>query len=122
MTKLSLMRLETIEQPVAYATDKLAKSNERAVDVLFGAQRLVLDELLFAGNEMLSRATTETHLFNEFMSKMAEAHSVKNIRTLWIECGQHQIDFLRREFERFFKHGERIGDRVAALFGAQHRG
>jgi hypothetical protein len=24
------------------------------------------------------------------------------------ECGQHQIDFVRRDSERVFKHGERM--------------
>jgi hypothetical protein len=24
------------------------------------------------------------------------------------ECGQHQLDFIRRDSERLFKHGERI--------------
>ena len=121
MAKLSQVRLKTIEQPVADTTEKLVKANERTAGVLFGAQRLVLDELLFVGAEMLDRATTEMHLFTEFVSKMAEAHSVKNIRTLSEECGRHQIDFMRRESERFFKHGERVAERVTALFDGQER-
>jgi hypothetical protein len=121
MTELSQVRLKTIEQPVADATEKLAKANERTADILFGAQRLVLDELLFVSNEMLDRTITEMHLFTEFVSKLAGAHSVKNVRTLWAECGQHQIDFMRRESERLFKHGERLAERAAALFQGQHR-
>ena len=122
MTKFSLVRIETIDQPVADATEKLAKANERTADVLFGVQRLVLEEMLFVSNDMLDRATTETHLFTEFISKMAEAHSVRNFQTLWRECGQHQIDFMRRESERFFKHGERLVERTASLFDGQHPG
>jgi hypothetical protein len=121
MTEPSQLRLKTIEQPVADATEKLAKANERTTDILFGAQRLVLDELLFVSNEMLDRTITEMHLFTEFVSKLAGAHSVKNVRTLWAECGQHQIDFMRRESERLFKHGERVAERAAALFQGQHR-
>jgi hypothetical protein len=121
MTELSQVRRKTIEQPVADATEKLAKANERTADILFGAQRLVLDELLFVSNEMLDRTITEMHLFTEFVSKLAGAHSVKNVRTLWAECGQHQIDFMRRESERLFKHGERVAERAAALFQGQHR-
>ena len=122
MTKFSLVRIETIDQPVADATEKLAKANERTANILFGVQRLVLEEMLFFSNDMLDRATTETHLFTEFISKMAEAHSVRNVRTLWRECAQHQIDFMRRESERFFKHGERVIERTASLFDGQHGG
>ena len=121
MTELSQVRRKTIEQPVADATEKLAKANERTADILFGAQRLVLDELLFVSNEMLDRTITEMHLFTEFVSKLAGAHSVKNVRTLWAECGQHQIDFMRRESERLFKHGERVAERAAALLHGQQR-
>jgi hypothetical protein len=121
MTEFSQARLKTIEQPVADATEKLAKANERTADILFGVQRLVLDEVLFISNEMVDRTITEMHLFTEFVSKMAEAHSVKNVRTLWEECGQHQIDFMRRESERLFKRGERAAERAAALFGGQRR-
>jgi thymidine kinase len=57
---------------------------------------------------MLERTRTETPLFTEFVAKMAAAHSVKDIRTMCQECGQHQLDFIRRDSERLFKHGERM--------------
>jgi hypothetical protein len=116
MTELSKVRAETAEQGVVDATENLAKTSRRTMDFLFGAQRLVLDELLFAANELLDRAKTETHLFSEFASRMAEAHSVKNIRTLWEECGRHQIDFIRRDSERLFNHGQRIIEKMTTLF------
>jgi hypothetical protein len=121
MTELSQVRAETTQQPVVDAsvvdaTENLAKANKRAMDFLFGAQRLVFDELLFAANELLDRAKTETHLFSEFASRMAEAHSVKNIRTLWEECGRHQIEFMRRDSERLFNHGQRIIENMSTLF------
>ena len=31
---------------------------------------------------------TETHLYSEFVSKMAGSHSVKNLRTIYEECGR----------------------------------
>jgi len=109
----------TIERPVAEATENLAKANRCAMDFLFHTQRLMLDELLFVSNEMLDRIKTETHLFTEFVSKLAEAHSVNNIRTMWEECGQHQIDFIRRDSERLFKHGQRIIDTMSNLFDSR---
>jgi thymidine kinase len=64
---------------------------------------------------MLDRARTETHLFNEFVSKMAGSHSVKDLRTMCEECGQHQIDVIRRDSERLFRHGERLLETTSKL-------
>jgi hypothetical protein len=122
MTKLSTVRSDAIGQPVADAGEKLAKINRRTADALFGVQRLVLDEMLFVCSDLLERATTEAHLFTEFVSKMAEAHSVNNVQTLWRECGRHQIDFMRRESERLIKHGERAVERAASLFDGRRQG
>src|SRR6266567_1724253 len=55
MTELSGARIIT-EQAAADATARVAKANREAMNFLFGAQRLVLDELVFAGNELLERA------------------------------------------------------------------
>ena len=73
---------------------------------------------MFAGNEMLERTRTETHLFSEFVSKMAGSHSVKDLKTMCEECGRHQIDFVRRDSERLFKHGERMLEAASKLFQA----
>ena len=35
---------------------------------------------------------------------------------MWQECGQHQIDFIRRDSERLFKHGERMIEATSKLF------
>ena len=75
---------------------------------MFGAQRMMFEELVFFTDEMLERARTETHLFAEFAAKMAGAHPVKDVKTMCQECGQHQLDFLRRDSERLFRHGERL--------------
>jgi len=82
----------------------------------FGAQMVILEEMVFAANEMLDRARTETHLFSEFISKMAGSHSVKDLKTMCEECGQHQIDFVRRDCERLFRHGERMIETTSNLF------
>ena len=77
------------------------------MNLLSGA-RLLSEEIAFATNEMLDRAQTEMHLFCEYLSKMAEAHSVNDIMTMYIVCGQHQIDFVRRDCERLFTHAQRL--------------
>jgi hypothetical protein len=105
-----------VEQLAADAATRLTKENKRALDFMFGAQRVILEEMVFAANEMLDRARTETHLFSEFISKMAGSHSVKDLKTMCEECGQHQIDFVRRDCERLFRHGERMIETTSNLF------
>jgi hypothetical protein len=84
------------------------KLNRGALEFMLGAQRMMFEEMVFLGDEMLERTRTEMHLFMEFVTKMAGAHSVKDITTMYQECGQHQLDFFRRDSERLFKHGERM--------------
>jgi hypothetical protein len=98
---------------------ELAKMNQSALDFVLGAQKMMLEELVFAGNEMLERTRTETHLFTEFVSKMAGAHSVSDVRTMWQECGQHQLDFIRRDSERLFRHGERMVEITSNLINSR---
>ena len=112
MTELSQARAETIEQPEADATARLATASKPARELLFGVQRVMFDELLFVSD----RARTETHLFAELITKMAGAHSVKDIKMMYEECGQHQIDFIRRDCERVFKHGHRMIETTSNLF------
>ena len=103
------------EQAAAEATERVTTANQNTLNVLFGAQQLVLEEFVFASNELLERARTETHLFTEFVSKMASVHSVRGIREMTTECGQHQIDFIRRDSERVFAHGQRMVDAALKL-------
>jgi hypothetical protein len=119
MTELSGPRAEFLEQSTAVAAAQLTKANKQALHFATGAQKVVLEEMVFAGNEMLERAKTETHLLSEFVSKMAGSHSVKDLKTMFQECGQHQIDFLRRDSERLFKHGERMLETTSKLFRPQ---
>jgi hypothetical protein len=83
---------------------------------MFGAQKLMLEELVFTGNEMLDRTKTEMHLFSEFVSKIASAHSVRDIMTMYVECSKHQIEFIRRDCDRVFSHGERMVEAATSLF------
>lgn len=116
MMEFSEARAGTTEQSAADATAKLAQASHRAMNFLFSAQRLMLDELVFVSNEMLDRTRTETRLFTEFASKLAQAHSLSNIRTMWEDCGRHQVDFIRRDSERFFEHGQRTIENIPKLF------
>ena len=77
------------------------------------AQRLMLEEIVFVANELLDRTQTETHLFAELVSKLAGSHSAKDWGTMYRDCSQHQLDFIRRDCDRYFRHGERV---LAAAF------
>ena len=103
------------EQAAAEAAEQVTKANQNTLNFLFGAQRLMMEELVFASNELLERARTETHLLTEFVSKMAGVHSVKGVQEMAAECGQHQIDFMRRDSERVFAHGQRMVDATLKL-------
>ena len=91
---------------VANAEAEATKLNQGALEFMLGAQKMMFEELVL-GDEMMERTRTEMHLFTEFVAKMA-AHSVKDVKTMCQECGQHQLDFFRRDSERLFKHGERM--------------
>jgi hypothetical protein len=105
------------EQLTVDTVTRFTETNRHALDFMFGAQRVMLEEAMIASSEMFDRVRTELHLFSEFASKMAEAHSVINIQTMGEECSRHQIDFLRRESERLFKHGERMIETTSKLLG-----
>jgi len=116
MARLSEAR-ELSEQTTIDATMDVARANMNTLNFLFGAQRLLLAEFLFASNEMFERSRSEMHLFAEFVAKMAGAHSVKGIREMAQECARHQIDFVRRDSERLFSHGQRSIETAAKLLG-----
>ncbi|MDE5456366.1 hypothetical protein GWE18_26775 [Bradyrhizobium sp. CSA112] len=92
----------------ANAEAEAAKLNQGALEFMLGAQKIMFEEMVFLGDEMLERTQTEMHLFTEFVAKMAGAHSVRDVQTMCRECGQHQLDFFRRDSERLFRHAERM--------------
>jgi hypothetical protein len=108
-----------IEDTVATAVVRATKANRVALEFMFGARKLVLEEIAFLSSEMFDRTRAEMHLFSEIASKMAGAHSVKDMKAMGEECGQHQIDFVRRDSERLFRHGERAIEAMSKLFANQ---
>jgi hypothetical protein len=106
-----------IEDSVAKTVARWNNTNKCILNFMFGAQKAMFEEMMFVGNEILDRVVTETHLLGEFSSKVAEAHSVENLKTMYKECGQQQIDFVRRDSDRIFKHGQRMIDVTSRLFG-----
>jgi hypothetical protein len=116
MLELSKADRTVIEQSTGDVENRIDEARNRAASFIFGTQKLMLEELVFAGNEMFERAQTETHLLSEFVSKMAGAHSVKDIRTMYEECAKHQIEFARRDCDRLLKNGEHMIEGASKLF------
>jgi len=85
------------------------------------AQRAIAAELILSATEMSESMRTEAQLWNELVSKLAEAHSVKNLADTWGECGRHQLDFARRETERWFEHGLHALEIAAGLLKGAKR-
>jgi hypothetical protein len=116
------LRINPVIEPMATdAAARFTKANKNALEFMFGAQKMLLEEAVFTGNEIVDRARTETHLLSEFVSKIAGSHSVKDLGTMYRECSQHQIDFLRRDSERVFKHGQRMLDAFSNLLASRPR-
>ncbi|SDK27167.1 MULTISPECIES: hypothetical protein [Bradyrhizobium] len=108
MTELSEQVASGYAESAAKGEAQASQMNQSAAEFMIGAQRLMFEEFVFYTDEMLERTRIEMKLFTEFAAKMGGAHSVKDIKTMCRECGQHQLDFLHRDSERLFKHGERI--------------
>jgi hypothetical protein len=102
------------EQPAAQKA--VAAASTLASGFIFGVQTLLFEEMVFAGSDMLERAQTEIHLLSELASKMAGAHSVKDIGSMYEECSKHQIEFVRRDTDRLFRHGEHVIEAASKLF------
>jgi|SRR5215208_851740 len=116
MTERSQAGAATLAHAVADTQTPFASAKKTALNFMLSVQTLMLGEALFAASELFDRTRTETHLLSEFVSKMAESHSVRDLRTMYQECSKHQIDFIRRDFERLFHHGERMIETTSNLF------
>lgn len=97
----------------------LSKANKGALNFVTGAQKIMMEETAFACNEMFERIRTETHLWSEFISKMSGSHSVKDLKGMFEGCSQHQIEFVRRDCERVFKHSERMLEATTNLLSGR---
>ena len=119
MSPLSEQDTAMVEQSTAEAATRLTAVNKHVRDFMIGTQKLLFEEAVFAGSELFERSWSEMHLLSEFVSKTAGSHSVKDLKTMGQECAQHQLDFIRRDSERIFKHGERMIEATTNLFNSR---
>jgi len=102
-------------EPAADSATHWDETNKRALHFMLGAQRMMLEEMVFAADAMLDRVRTETHLWGEFAAKLAESHSVRDLNAMGRECGKHQLEFARRECDRVLRHSERLVEATSNL-------
>ena len=102
------------QQPADRVTQQ-ADAKKQMLHFMFGAHRMMLEEMAFAAYAMLDRVRTETHLWNEFAAKLAGSHSVHDWNAMGKECSQHQLEFLRRDCDRMLRHGERLVEATSNL-------
>src|SRR5258708_23284038 len=95
MTALPEPATAIVEQSAADTATRITKAHMQALDFMFGAQKMILEEIVYAGNEMLDRARIETRLLSEFVSKVAGSHSVKDLKTMSQKCGPPQTHSVR---------------------------
>jgi len=119
MTELSRSSIANDQLAAKDAEARLADARTDGLQFMFGAQKLIANEIVFAVDLMMERTKTETHLLSELVSKLAGSHSVKDLATMYAECTQHQLEFVRRDFERLVSHGERVAAATSRLFGGQ---
>ena len=104
-----------MDQRVDDTSDLLADMNKRSLNFVLNVQKATLEVLLDACNLAFERMNTELSIANEFASKIAEAHSASGLRQVYEECGNHQLDFICRDSERFFRCWQRLSDRTSRL-------
>ena len=119
MPELAETKAVELEQPADSATRQV-DANKQTLHFMLGAQRMMLEETAFAADAMLDRVRTGTHLWSEFASKLASSHSVRDLNAMARECGKHQLEFIRRDCDRLFRHGERLIEATSGLLENGH--
>ncbi|RTL50684.1 MAG: hypothetical protein EKK40_11225 [Bradyrhizobiaceae bacterium] len=103
------------EIPATAPAIEIGDMNRRSLDLVFNAQKAVLDEMILLNNTIFEHACGEIGVATELMSKLAEAHSVKAIMEVCEDCRKHQIDVLRRDNDCLFQYSKRFLDRTAGF-------
>jgi hypothetical protein len=96
---------DALRKSAADSAIRLDDGNKTARHFSCGVQRMVVEEMMFAAYATLDRVRTETHLFSEFASKLGAAHSVQDWKAMGSECGEHQLEFVRRDCDQMLSMG-----------------
>ncbi len=103
------------DPPPAPETAPLAEATQRGLELMLAAQQAMFEEIIDTRNDALEHAMVQTRVSAELISKMAGAHSVKDMVCAWRECSQHQMDVLAQDTERTMGHVRNLVERSFAL-------
>lgn len=101
--------------PANGPSNEVGEMNKRSLDLIFNAQRAILDEMILINTTIFEHACGEIGVATEMMSKLAEAHSVKAVMDVCEHCRKHQVDVLRRDNDCLFQYGQRVLNRTAGF-------
>ncbi len=78
--------------------------------------------MIQANQDALEHARSGMSITQDFISRIAQAHSVKDLTIAFRDCGHEQMDRLHRGYEHFFAHGHEIFEASSGLFLTALRG
>lgn len=110
------------EQQPLDASSQLTEIAGRGTKLALGAQKLILYEIIQAHQDALEHARSGMGITREFILKVAEAHSVKDLAAVFQYCGHEQMDRLHRSCEHFLAHGHETLEASTDLLLAALRG
>jgi hypothetical protein len=103
-------------------SSQLTEIATRGTRFTLGAQKLALYEIIQANQDALELARSGMSIAQEFISKIAQAHSVKDLTAAFRDCGHEQMDRFHRSYEHLFTHGHEVFDVSSNLVLAALRG
>jgi len=113
---MSEMQAPAAATPFAeFGSRQFIETGRHALDVTFGVQKVMLDEMARAGDEILERMRAEIEIASEFVARLASAHSVKEIATACNDCGQHQAEAFRQDSRMLFQQTQRLYERTSRV-------
>jgi hypothetical protein len=110
------------EQQPLDVSSQLTEIANRGTKLSLGAQKLLLYEIIRAHQDALEHSRSGIGNTREFILKVAEAHSVKDLAAVFQYCGHKQMDRLHRSCEHLFAHGHETLEASTDLLLAALRG
>lgn len=96
-------------------TQQFIETGRQALGVTFGMQRVMLNEIAKASDEIFDRVRAEIEIASEFIARLATAHSVKEIATACNDCSQHQAEAFRQDSQMLFRHSQRFYEEASRV-------
>jgi len=103
-------------------SSQLTEIASRGTRLTLGAQKLILYEIIQVNQDALEHARSGISIAQEFISKIAQAHSVKDLAATFRDCGHEQMNRAHQSYEHLFAHGHEILEFSSGLLLAALRG